>query len=152
MQNPEQVSPLEESGKTTGGLGHEFSFDSPYRKFPASNGGESWGYEDQAVFSKMLEVQKPQGNPYFNIILTLSTHHPFLINNPGFYEKRFTQRLNSGQLSLTQKKWAKENKKQLVSVLNLDDAMKHFFADYRKRADFKNTIFLVTTPDEDCRL
>lgn len=33
------------------------SFDGSYRKLPQSN-GESWGYEDQAVFTKMLNVQK----------------------------------------------------------------------------------------------
>src|SRR5574344_244873 len=39
---------------------------------------------------------------------------------------------------------ALENKKQLVSVLNLDDAMKKFFEKYSKRPDFENTIFIIT--------
>lgn len=122
----------------------EFSFAAPYKKLPAINGGESWGYEDQAVFNKMLEVQKPQTDPYFNIILTLSTHNPFLINNAAYYEGLFQKRINSGQLSDSQKKWAMENRKQLVSVLNLDDAVKDFFENYKKRPDYKSTVFVIT--------
>lgn len=121
----------------------ETSFNSPYRKLPANN-GESWGYEDQAVLNKMQQQQKPQNQPYFNMILTLSTHNPFLINNKDYYEKLYNQRLNSGILTKEQKKWAAAHKNQLISVLNADDAMKGFFENYSKRPDFKNTIFVIT--------
>lgn len=121
----------------------EASFSSPYRKLPANN-GESWGYEDQAVLSKMQQQQKAQNQPYFNMILTLSTHNPFLINNKDYYEKLYNQRLNSGILTKEQKKWAAAHKNQLISVLNADDAMKGFFENYSKRPDFKNTIFVIT--------
>lgn len=119
------------------------AFGPPYRKLP-EKGGESWGYEDQAVFSKLLEVQKVQENPYFHVLLTLSTHNPFLINNTAHYEQLFDQRIASSELSPTQKKWAMENRTQLVSVLNLDDAMEQFFKEYRERPDFANTIFVIT--------
>lgn len=121
----------------------ETEFSSPYRKLPANN-GESWGYEDQAVLGKMLQQQKPQNQPYFNMILTLSTHNPFLINNKDYYEKLYNQRLNSGILTPEQKKWAADHKDQLISVLNADDAIKGFFENYSKRPDFKNTIFVIT--------
>lgn len=121
----------------------EDSFERPYRKLPAGS-GESWGYEDQAVFGKMLQQQKPQNRPYFNMILTLSTHNPFLINNKDHYEKLYNQRLNSGMLNPEQKKWAAAHKNQLISVLNADDALKDFFEDYRKRPDFANTLFVIT--------
>lgn len=121
----------------------EASFNSPYRKLPANN-GESWGYEDQAVLDKMQQQQKLQNRPYFNMILTLSTHNPFLINNKGYYEKLYNQRLNSGVLTPGQKKWAAAHKDQLISVLNADDAMKGFFENYSKRPDFNNTIFVIT--------
>ncbi|WEK71789.1 MAG: LTA synthase family protein [Candidatus Chryseobacterium colombiense] len=119
------------------------SFKAPYRKLPQNN-GESWGYEDQAVFGKMLEVQKVRNQPYFNMLLTLSTHNPFLINNSKYYESVFDKKLQSGQMSASQKKWALENRKQLVSVLNLNDALQKFFENYKKRPDFNNTIFVVT--------
>ncbi|MGV8913914.1 MAG: sulfatase-like hydrolase/transferase [Kaistella sp.] len=122
----------------------QFSFAGRSQKLPASVGGESWGYDDQAVLGKMLEVRKPQPKPYFDIILTLSTHNPFLINNAPYYEKMFSQRVKSNQISSEQKKWALANRKQLVSVLNLDDALKDFFNNYQKREDFNNTIFVIT--------
>ncbi|WP_126650708.1 sulfatase-like hydrolase/transferase [Chryseobacterium aureum] len=121
----------------------ESSYSSPYRKLPA-NHGESWGYEDQAVFGKMLQQQKVQNQPYFNMILTLSTHNPFLINNRDYYEKLYNQRVNSSVLTPEQKKWAAVHKNQLISVLNADDAIKGFLESYRKRPDFKNTIFVIT--------
>lgn len=119
------------------------SFQAPYRKLPQNN-GESWGYEDQAVFGKMLEVQKVKNQPYFNMLLTLSTHNPFLINNSEYYEGLFDKKIQSGQMSASQKKWALENRTQLVSVLNLNDALQKFFENYKKRPDFNNTIFVVT--------
>ncbi|TJZ61476.1 glycosyltransferase [Sphingobacterium olei] len=119
------------------------AFSPPYKKLP-EQGGESWGYEDQAVFTKFLELQGLQQKPYFHVLLTLSTHNPFLINNVSYYDKLFDQRLANLPLSAESKKWALENKKQLVSVLNVDDALRQFFYAYQKRADFGNTIFLIT--------
>lgn len=121
----------------------EASFAAPYRKLPGKN-GESWGYEDQAVFGKMLETQKPSSQPYFSFILTLSTHNPFLINDSKRYEQLFDTRIRSSKLNEKQKRWALQNKKQLVSVLNLDDALRNFFVDFSKRPDFGNTIFVIT--------
>lgn len=119
------------------------AFAAPYKKLPESH-GESWGYEDQAVFGKILESQSATTGPYFNMALTLSTHNPFLINDPLRYEALFDKQIRSGTLSNSQKKWALENKKQLVSVINLDEAMKTFFDDYKKRSDFQHTIFIIT--------
>ena len=119
------------------------SFDDLYRKLPQSN-GESWGYEDQAVFTKMLDVQKDGNKPYFDVILTLSTHNPFLINNTAFYEKSFDELVKSEGITSIQKTWALQYKKQLVTVINLDHALEKFFYTYKKRPDFANTIFIIT--------
>ncbi|SDR04955.1 Glycosyltransferase, catalytic subunit of cellulose synthase and poly-beta-1,6-N-acetylglucosamine synthase [Chryseobacterium soldanellicola] len=119
------------------------SFGKQYKRLPANN-GESWGYEDQAVFNKMLEPKTVSERPYFNMVLTLSTHNPFLINNPSYYEKLYNEKMKSNVLSAEQKKWASTFKNQLVSVVNADDALKKFFENYRKRKDFENTIFIIT--------
>lgn len=121
----------------------EKSFGRGYFKLPSKN-GQSWGYEDQAVFSKMLHIQEEQNRPYFNTLFTLSTHSPFLINKAGYYEKQFVRILNSGKLNPQQKQLATEHKKQLTAILNADDALKGFFEEYQKRADFANTIFVIT--------
>jgi len=119
------------------------SFGGAYKRLPATD-GDSWGYEDQAVFGKMLETQKLQQRPYFNMLLTLSTHNPFLINNREYYEKLYNERLQSGLLNPEQKKWAAGYKNQLISVLNADDALRNFFENYSKRPDFQRTIFVIT--------
>lgn len=119
------------------------SFGGSYKRLPATD-GDSWGYEDQAVFKKFLEMQKLRQRPYFNMLLTLSTHNPFLINNRAYYEKLYNERLQSNLLNPEQKKWAEGNKNQLISVLNADDALKNFFEDYSKRPDFQHTIFVIT--------
>ena len=119
------------------------SFSSPYRKLPSKK-GTSWGYEDQSVFTKMLDMQPVGEVPYFNTLFTLSTHSPFLINNTAHYEKRYKQVMASGKLSGPQKHWAGKHKKQLTAVLNGDDALRGFFSKYRQRPDFENTIFIIT--------
>lgn len=119
------------------------SFGKAYQKLPSHN-GSSWGYEDQAVFSKMLEVNKSVRKPYFDMILTLSTHNPFLINNTAYYENLYNKRMQSDILTADQKKMAATFKNQLISVINADDALRQFFEKYRARPDFANTIFMIT--------
>lgn len=129
------------------GIDHIFdqsSFTAKDLKLPASPGGESWGYEDQAVFNKMLAMQSTSSQPYFNTVLTLSTHNPFLINRSAEFEQQFEQYLKSDALSTEQKDRARLLKKPLVSVLNFDQALKDLMESYQKRPDFQNTIFVIT--------
>ncbi|NGM74486.1 sulfatase-like hydrolase/transferase [Sphingobacterium sp. SGL-16] len=118
------------------------TFKEPYKKLPSLN-GESWGYEDQAVLNKML-VSTPQSSSYFNLLLTLSTHSPFLINNQEYFEKLVENQIKILDLKPDNIKLAKSYKKQLASVMNVDEALKSFFEEYKKRSDFANTIFIIT--------
>lgn len=122
----------------------ESSYSSDYKMLPKGTGGESWGFEDQAVFSKYLTDQTSANQPYFNVLLTLSTHNPFLINNVKHSEQLFDKRLKKGDLTSENLKWAKDNRKQLVSVMNFDEALSSFFKSYEKRPDFEHTIFIIT--------
>lgn len=121
----------------------EKSFPEGYKKLPSSN-GESWGYEDQAVLDQLRLADQAKNNPHFHIALTLSTHNPFLINDEAKYAAMFDQRVQKIKLNNVQKNFALENRKQLISVLNVDDALKNFFQAYQQRSDFKNTIFIIT--------
>lgn len=121
----------------------QYTFAAPDRKLPG-NDGESWGYEDQAVFRKAASEAATSSSPYFNVVLTLSSHNPFLINDTSYFENLYNKRIASGILNEDQKRWALENKKQLISVLNADSALKGFFEAYQKRRDYKNTIFVIT--------
>ncbi|OYD45404.1 glycosyl transferase [Sphingobacterium cellulitidis] len=119
------------------------SFPEGYKKLPSSN-GESWGYEDQAVLNQLALADRGNPRKHFHIALTLSTHNPFLINDAAKYGAMFDQRVQKIKLSTVQKKFALENRKQLISVLNVDDALREFFMDYQKRTDFNHTIFIIT--------
>ena len=123
-------------------INDEYTFDNTYRKLPENN-GESWGFEDQAVFRKALKESSPN-KPYFNTILTLSSHNSFKINDVSYFEKKYHEKINDGTLNSDQKKWAVGNKPQLVSIINADDALRGFFEAYKKRADFNHTIFIIT--------
>ncbi|MVZ64640.1 sulfatase-like hydrolase/transferase [Sphingobacterium sp. DK4209] len=122
----------------------ESSFPAGYKKLPSGNSGESWGYEDQAVFDQLIAISTNQAKPYFHIALTLSTHNPFLINDDRKFESMFGAQLAKLKLTKTKEALAMENKKQLVSVINVDDALKTFFTRYKELEDFKNTIFIIT--------
>ncbi|MCA5005795.1 sulfatase-like hydrolase/transferase [Sphingobacterium bovistauri] len=119
------------------------SFETTYNKLPSS-GGESWGYEDQAVFDKMLNGLGAINKPYFNVVLTLSSHSPFLINRNAYYEKLVETQIERLNLNGKQKETALSYKKELASIMNTDEALQNFFAEYKTNPDYENTIFIIT--------
>lgn len=119
------------------------SYDTTYKKLPEL-AGASWGYEDQAVLNNMLKNTALDNQPYLNVLITLSTHSPFLINNASYYENLVDQRITQLGLSGQQREMALSYKKQLATVMNIDIALKDFFAKYSQRADFSNSIFVIT--------
>jgi phosphoglycerol transferase MdoB-like AlkP superfamily enzyme len=121
------------------------SFPSGYTKMPASASGFSWGYGDKELFRCFLTGKNALPNkPQLNVLLTVSTHSPFLINDQEQYYARFEQRLNELGFDATKKQEYNNYKQQYASVLYTDDAFKKLFEDYSKRPDFNNTVFIIT--------
>lgn len=121
------------------------SFPSGYTKMPASASGFSWGYGDKELFRCFLTGKNALPNkPQLNVLLTVSTHSPFLINDQEQYYARFDQRLNELGFDATKKQEYNNYKQQYASVLYTDDAFKKLFEDYSKRPDFNNTVFIIT--------
>jgi cellulose synthase/poly-beta-1,6-N-acetylglucosamine synthase-like glycosyltransferase len=118
------------------------NFPEGYSLLPKSSNGESWGYEDAAVLS-VLAKEKSEG-PYLRMALTLSTHNPFLINESARYESRFEQRMQELGLSSPAREMARDHRKALVTVLELDDNLRQFMNSYKEREDYANTIFVIT--------
>ena len=125
-------------------LVEESSFESSYKKLPSPKNGESWGYEDQAVFSKMLHSVSDMKKPHLSMVLTLSTHSPFLLNNQSYFDKLVQKRIVELQKSDAERDVLEGYSDQLASIMNVDLALKEFFADYKKRPDYENTIFIIT--------
>ncbi len=133
--------------KRNGGdrVSDESNFSPGYPKMPGSGSGFTWGYGDKALFSNYLKTNAPTDTvPKLQVLLTVSTHDPFRINEQDTYLRRMEQRLAKLNLSDAQKKDRLNYRYELASVLYLDDALRGFFAAYRQRADFANTIFLIT--------
>jgi len=120
------------------------SFPAGYTKLPAPN-GFSWGYNDKELFRHYLITRDEKATaPQLSVVLTVSTHSPFAINEEDKYLARFEKRLTELGYDETKKNECRNYKLQYASILYLDDALRGFFNAYSKRADYNNTIFLIT--------
>lgn len=111
-----------------------------YQKLPENDGGFTWGYGDDALFKNSLSYISKTKQPYFNTYLTVTTHEPFVINNPERYEGQFAQYAKSTQHT----KEVNANKAAFITLMYTDDAIRKFIQAYQKRPEYKNTIFVIT--------
>ncbi len=120
----------------------EKTFPAGYQKMPQSELGFSWGYGDMELMRRYLSVQ--QKAPACDIILTVSTHSPFLINNNEEYNRRFEQRVRQLKFTPEQIQAASKYKAQYSSVLFADDAVRNLIESYKAKPEFANTVFIIT--------
>lgn len=119
------------------------TFPAGYTKLPAYN-GFSWGYNDAELYRRYLNSRNPDAeNPQLNILLTVSSHSPFLLNEQDKYLNLLNQHLKGLKANDNAKSY-QNYKYEYASILYTDDALKTFFDKYSRRKDFKNTIFLIT--------
>ncbi|HTI93779.1 MAG TPA: sulfatase-like hydrolase/transferase [Puia sp.] len=124
-------------------INDEKTYPPGYSRMPSTT-GFSWGYGDRELFRRYFEVEKDQQQPYANVLLTVATHSPFFINEQDLYLKKFEHRMDELGFTETTKRQYRDYQYQYASILFMDDALRYFLATYSKRADFKNTIFLIT--------
>ena len=79
-----------------------------------------------------------------SIYLTLSTHSPFVLKNQSYYEQRVIDRLHQLKTPTEEMPSYLKNQQKLATFLFFDDELRNFFKEYKKRKDFKNTIFIIT--------
>jgi phosphoglycerol transferase MdoB-like AlkP superfamily enzyme len=122
----------------------EPTFGAGYQTMPGVN-GFTWGYGDKELFRHFLAVNSPTDTqPKLQVLLTVSTHDPFRINEQERYLKKAEQRFAALNLTPDQQRDRQNYRYQFASILYTDDALRAFFAAYRKRPDFNRTIFLIT--------
>lgn len=122
----------------------EGTFPEGFTKLPAHK-GFTWGYGDQELFRRYLQVQPETDlQPKLNVLFTVATHSPFLINNQEKYNKLFEERMNDLKFSEEKKTAYRSYEPQYASILFFDETIKTFINNYKKRGDFKNTIFIIT--------
>ena len=125
------------------GIYDKKKFPAEYRSLPANN-GFSWGYGDAELYRYYLQNTPVTGGPRLDVLLTVSTHSPFLINDQEMYLQKIDQRISELSLSSDQQRVARAYRQQLSTVLYADEALRQFFAAYAQRPDFANSIFLIT--------
>ncbi len=127
-----------------GSVFDEKTFSSNYIKMPKNENGFTWGYGDDQVLSKLNEENNKLTGPTFTAVMTLSTHSPFKVNEQDKYLKQFEQRMQELNFTEAQKVEHRRYKDQYATILYLDNSIRDFINNYRKKPGFKNTIFVIT--------
>jgi peptidoglycan-N-acetylglucosamine deacetylase len=120
------------------------NFPAGYSKMPASKTGFSWGYGDKDLLTRYLATEQDSAKPQLNVVLTVSTHNPFLINEQEAYLQKFTDRMSVLGFTEDQKISYRNYSYQYASILYMDEAIGNFIRAYQQRPDFNNTVFLIT--------
>lgn len=126
-----------------GSLQDAASFPAGYSKLPAEN-GFSWGYGDGELFRRWLQTAPVSPAPGLSVLLTLSMHSPFRLNEPEVWRERFEKRMDELGFDEAKKKEYRLSGDQYASILYTDDALRVFMAACSHRPDFAHTIFLIT--------
>ncbi|MDE3212991.1 MAG: sulfatase-like hydrolase/transferase, partial [Bacteroidota bacterium] len=127
-----------------GNVYDEKTFDPTYSKMPSSNHGFTWGYGDSDVLNRCYEVSKGIGKPFCDVIMTLSTHSPFLIAHQDYYRQLFEDRMNALHFTDAQKVDHRRYEDQFATILYADDAISSFVHECQNLPGYQNTIFVIT--------
>jgi uncharacterized sulfatase len=119
------------------------TFPSGYPQMPANN-GFSWGYGDKELYRYSLEQEPEATKPSLQVILTVATHSPFLIDDQPYYEQMVKQRMTTLQLTSSQQDEHSKYIKQYSTIMYADDALRNFIKEYSKKPNYNNTIFIIT--------
>lgn len=84
-----------------------------------------WGAHDEHLFNKVLTELNKKNEPFFTMMLTLSTHEPFDV--PG--EKKFGEKT--------------ESEKFKNAAFYTDHCLKNFFESARNTKWYSNTLFIL---------
>ena len=106
----------------------------------------SYGYEDHLVYVQALrKLNQTNENPRVDIFLSRNTHVPFEYPNSEHFQKIVKNRVNQN------KTLSYQCRKEILTSIDVygsfaysDWAMEQLMADYKKREDYENTIFIIT--------
>ena len=119
-------------------------FAEKYPKIIVGNDNFFWGYNDKDLFNQFFEVVDTiKKEPRLDVFFTGTSHSPFVISDPDYYNAKFTK-LSSELKNDSNVVFFKKYQKYIKSVLFVDDALESFFKKYETRSDYDNTIFIIT--------
>ena len=122
----------------------ENKYDDSYPKSVNGSNGFSWGYSDYEIFKKTLSVLDDIKEPRLDLIATQTIHEPFTFPVKEEYLAKVDSILNSNNKLKATNKEITSSKDIFASILYADASVKMFIESYKKRPEFKNTIFIIT--------
>ncbi|MCM8568377.1 LTA synthase family protein [Gramella jeungdoensis] len=124
----------------------EDDFPESYQKIPAALSGFTWGYADKELYGNFLRNKELEtsDSPKLDVLLTISTHDPFLTDEPEKYDRLFEERMEQLEFHEEKKRDYRKYQKQYTSILYADDALQDLISSYKERTDFENTVFIIT--------
>lgn len=101
-----------------------------------------FGVDDSVLFDNAIHVLDSIGSqtPYVHTYLTLSMHAPFTVEGQEKYIERVKKQITGSPDEARYKKIVKA----LSTICYTDEMLRLFFERYKKRAEFENTIFIIT--------
>lgn len=104
-----------------------------------------WGYADDHLFQKsFVDDQKHKSSkPKLDIFLTISNHEPYFFPRKNHYLSVVKNKLNRSKATKKQREEIEHFSEIYASYLFSDDAIRSYFQQASKKADFDNTIFFV---------
>jgi uncharacterized sulfatase len=119
-------------------------FGSDYEKMPDTGEGYSWGYPDDAVFRRSMEViDSFPASPRMDVYMTLNMHQPFSTPDPELWQKAFRDHMEIIDISKFGEEFYNNRQLQFSSILYTDEAIRQLLKEYRKRPGYDNTIFFI---------
>lgn len=122
----------------------ENKYDESYPKWVNSSNGFSWGYSDYEIFKKTLSELNNIPQPRLDFIATQSIHAPFSYPQKEKYMAKVDSILQSNTKLKVTHKQIKSNQEIFASILYADASIKMFIESYKKRPEYKNTVFFIT--------
>lgn len=120
------------------------NYSDEYQKIIVGEKKYFWGYDDRCLLDQSLKVIDTLGDsPRLDVYFTGSTHSPFVIPEPEKYDKRLAE-LSEAVEKSSDRKFVKYFNDYLRTLLFFDDAFGEFMEGYKQRADYQNTIFVIT--------
>ncbi|HOG20114.1 MAG TPA: LTA synthase family protein [Salinivirgaceae bacterium] len=115
-------------------------FSDSYSKIIVGEDKFFWGYNDRDLFRQSLEViDTLKQSPRLDIYFTGTSHSPFAIEDEDYYDSQLKQLVRQPYEEFYQ-----THSTYLKSLLFVDDALKEYFNEYKKREDYENTVFIIT--------
>lgn len=107
-----------------------------------------WGLDDKELFDIVTNnrLSSNSDKPFVDIVMTLSTHEPFIIlEGQEKYEQKAQQILeSSNNVSTKEKNIISKNLNVFACYLYMDECVKNIIEKYKSLPGYENTIFVIT--------